>query len=159
MQYFDNVTDIAGQTAATVAKALPQPKSPPGVSPSGHSGRGYQGPAATDRVKEHRGRWMMRVRGRRFYFGRVADDPSGLKAQDLWQSQREEILERTKRNLMPPTKEARQKLKATAVRLRCEDPQKWTMRKIGKLLDVPFETVRAWVNGGSEADSPDDVDA
>src|SRR3990172_3062182 len=38
------------------------------------------------------GRWCKKVRGKFFYFGKVADDPKGEAALELWLSQRDEIL-------------------------------------------------------------------
>lgn len=38
------------------------------------------------------GRWAKKVRGRFVYFGKVADDPSGIKARDLWLEQRDDLL-------------------------------------------------------------------
>jgi len=38
------------------------------------------------------GRWAKKVRGRFHYFGRVADDPTGAKALDLWLGQKDDLL-------------------------------------------------------------------
>ncbi len=38
------------------------------------------------------GRWAKKVRGRFAYFGKVADDPDGVKALDLWLKQRDYLL-------------------------------------------------------------------
>lgn len=38
------------------------------------------------------GRWAKKVRGKRVYFGKIADDPTGQKALKKWLSQRDELL-------------------------------------------------------------------
>ncbi len=38
------------------------------------------------------GRWAKKVRGKRVYFGKVADDPDGQKALKKWLAQRDELL-------------------------------------------------------------------
>jgi integrase len=38
------------------------------------------------------GRWAKKVKGRFVYFGKVADDPAGKKALDLWLDQRDDLL-------------------------------------------------------------------
>ncbi len=38
------------------------------------------------------GRWAKKVRGKLRYFGKVADDPHGEKALDLWLAQKDALL-------------------------------------------------------------------
>ncbi len=38
------------------------------------------------------GRWAKKVHGKRVYFGKVADDPKGQKALELWLAQKDELL-------------------------------------------------------------------
>lgn len=38
------------------------------------------------------GRWCKKVKGRFYYFGKIADDPDGKAALDLWLAQRDDIL-------------------------------------------------------------------
>lgn len=43
--------------------------------------------------KHPSGRWTKKVCGRQFYFGKVADDPDGRRALDLWLQQKDDLLE------------------------------------------------------------------
>lgn len=63
--------------SAAVGKAVPQPKKPRTDFPFF--------PHAT-------GRWAKKVRQKFVYFGKVADDPMGVAALDLWLNQRDELL-------------------------------------------------------------------
>ena len=38
------------------------------------------------------GRWTKKVKGRFHYFGKVADDPEGEKALNLWLDQKDDLL-------------------------------------------------------------------
>lgn len=38
------------------------------------------------------GRWAKKVRGKLSYFGKIADDPKGAKALDLWNEQKDDLL-------------------------------------------------------------------
>jgi integrase len=45
-------------------------------------------------LRKHKGRgyWCKKVRGRVYYFGKVADDPTGAAALDLWLAQKDDLL-------------------------------------------------------------------
>ena len=55
------------------------PKKPKDFPLSVHKGTGY---------------WCKKVRGRVYYFGRVADDPDGAAALEEWESQKDDLQSR-----------------------------------------------------------------
>lgn len=62
--------------AKLYAKRKQKPRRPPGFPLFCHSN----------------GQWAKKVRGKLVYFGKVADDPTGIKARDLWLEQRDDLL-------------------------------------------------------------------